>query len=144
MSDDSPRAFLDTNILAYAVLSDDPIRSPKARKLIRELTSTGSPVTSTQVLQELYVTLIRKTARPLTPAQAQRYLDRIARWPVFSPDYRAIREAVDVSAANQISFWDALIVVAAVRLRARILYTEDLNHGQKILGVEVVNPFRLP
>ena len=57
-------------------------------------------------------------------------------------DYPAIREAAHLSADRQLSFWDGLIVVAAKRCGATSLYTEDLNHGQTIEGVEIVNPFR--
>jgi len=56
-------------------------------------------------------------------------------------DYGTIREAAVLARDAVVSFWDALIVVAAARSGARRLYTEDLNHGQKILGVEIVNPF---
>jgi predicted nucleic acid-binding protein len=56
-------------------------------------------------------------------------------------DYPSIRAAVGLAAQARISFWDALVVVAAARAGAAILYTEDLNHGQEILGVRIVNPF---
>jgi predicted nucleic acid-binding protein len=57
-------------------------------------------------------------------------------------DYPAIREAAKLSADRQLSFWDSLILVAARRSGARRIYTEDLQDGQTILGVRVVNPFR--
>jgi predicted nucleic acid-binding protein len=62
--------------------------------------------------------------------------------PVVSIDYPAIREAALLSEARRLSFWDGLIVVAAKRCGAKRLYTEDLNHGQVIEGVEIVDPFR--
>jgi predicted nucleic acid-binding protein len=60
----------------------------------------------------------------------------------MSVDYTAIREAIHLSGKHSFSFWDALIVVAAARSRAARLYTEDLQHGRVVLGVEIVNPFR--
>ncbi len=97
--------------------------------------------TSTQVLQELFVTLTRKIKPPIASEQAVRYLDRIATWPVVLLDYKVIRAAIDLAARHSLSFWDSLVVVAAARSGASRLYTEDLQDGQTLLGVEIVNPF---
>jgi predicted nucleic acid-binding protein len=137
-----PAAFVDTNVFVYALAADDERRSPVAQKLVRELMVTQALRTSTQVLQELFVTLTRKIRTSLTAEQALRYLDQIAVWPVMVTDYGAIRDAIELSAGASLSFWDALVVVAAARSGAKLLYTEDLQDGQSILGVEVVNPFR--
>jgi predicted nucleic acid-binding protein len=142
MSAEEAASFVDTNIFVYALAGDDPERARTAQELLRRLMRAQTLHTSTQVLQELYVTLTRKIRGALSPDQALRYLDGIAAWPVLTPDYGAVRSAVTLSAGHQLSFWDALIVVAASRSGARRLYTEDLQHGQVLLGVEVVNPFR--
>ena len=141
MSAEEVPAFVDTNILVYALAADDPKRAPVAQELIRRLMLHQALHTSTQVLQELYVTLTRKIRKPISPDQALRYLERIAAWPVTVPDYGSIRSAIVLSSGHQISFWDALIAVAASRSGAKRLYTEDLHHGQVLLGVEIVNPF---
>jgi predicted nucleic acid-binding protein len=141
MSAETP-SFLDTNVLVYALAADDERRSPIAQELVRELMVSRTLHTSTQVLQELFVTLTRKVRTPLTSEQALRYLDQIATWPVTVLDYDAVRSAIQLSSSKSLSFWDALVVVAAARSGAKRLYTEDLQHGQIILGVEVVNPFR--
>lgn len=135
-------SFVDTNILVYALAADDARRSPIAQKLLRELMAEQVFRSSIQVLEELYVTLTRKVRTPLAPAQALRYLDQIAAWPVIVLDYRAVRGAIELSASAKLSFWDALVLVAAARAGAERLYTEDLRDGQTVLGVEVVNPFR--
>jgi len=142
MTAEEPQAFVDTNVLVYALAADDPKRSPVAQELIKRLMSRQALHTSTQVLQELYVTLTRKVRQPITPEQALRYLERIAAWPVTVLNYEAIRSAIEVSTANRISFWDALVVVAASLSGAKRLYTEDLQAGRVLLGVEIVNPFR--
>jgi predicted nucleic acid-binding protein len=134
-------AFLDTNVLVYAFGDNDEARSPVARALLKELMAAGGYHTSTQVLQELFVVLTRKGRKPLTAVQAVRYLDELARWPVAVLDYGAVRDAAQLSGTASLSFWDALLVVAAARSGSAFLYTEDLQHGQKILGVEIVNPF---
>jgi predicted nucleic acid-binding protein len=138
-----PVSFVDTNVLVYALAADDVKRSPVAQKLLRELMTAQVFQTSTQVLQELFVTLTRKVRTPMTSEHALRYLDQIAAWPVVVLDYGAVRDAIELSAGARLSLWDALVIVAAARSGAKRLYTEDLQHGQTILGVEVVNPFRV-
>ena len=78
----------------------------------------------------------------LTANEALEFMEGWARFPVVLTDCPSIREAAHLSSKRQLSFWDALIVVAAKRCNAKRLYTEDLSHGQLIEGVEVVNPFR--
>ena len=136
--------FVDTNVFVYALADDDPTRAATAQELIAHLCSTQSLRTSTQILSELFVTLTRKVRAPLSPEVALEYLDQIAAWPVIAPDYSAIRDACQLSTSAKVSFWDALIVVSASRAGAARLYSEDLNPGQKLLGVEIVNPFRAP
>jgi predicted nucleic acid-binding protein len=137
-----PVCFVDTNILVYAMAAGDQVRSPVAQRLIEHLMSMNAFRTSTQILQELFVTLTRKGPRPLGAAAALRYLDQLAAHPVVTPDYALIRQAAELSDSARLSFWDALVVVSAARARAVKLYTEDLQHGRPILGVEIVNPFR--
>jgi predicted nucleic acid-binding protein len=96
---------------------------------------------STQVLQELFVTLTRKVSQRCTSDEALAVLEDLAAWPLVVVDYDAIRAAVDLSDPAELSFWDALVVVAAARSGAAVVYTEDLNDGQKILGVRICNPF---
>jgi predicted nucleic acid-binding protein len=93
---------------------------------------------STQVLQELFVTLTRKVSQRCSTREA---LEALAAWPLIVVDYPAIRAAAKLADQAKLSFWDALIVVAAARAGASVLYTEELNHGQEILGVRIANPF---
>ena len=139
--DDLLTSFVDTNVLVYAFAGDDPTRAPIAQQLLQNLLNRGILRTSTQVLQESFVTLTRKTKVTLTPEQSLRYLDRIAEWPVTVIDYNLIRAAVELAGKHRFSFWDALVIVAAARSGASRLYTEDLQDGQRILGLEIVNPF---
>lgn len=140
MSGDPP-AFVDTNILVYAYDETEPERQAVAEKLLTDLIDDDRIRLSTQVMQEFYVTMTRKVGKPWRPAEVLDLLDDLAVWPVVSADYGLVREAITLSVEAVISFWDALIVVAARQSGASTLYTEDLNHGQRILGVEVVNPF---
>ncbi len=143
MSDNPPQpAFVDTNVLVYAATASGA-KSNAAQKLIRDLVLHKALRTSTQVFQEFYVTVTRKIEVALSSEHAIRFLDAWSVCPVFTLDYPAIREAAKLAGTVTISFWDSLILVAAARSGATRVYTEDLQHGQTIAGVKIVNPFRV-
>lgn len=134
-------SFVDTNVLVHAF---DKSSSPKkivAQRLINELMEEDRLRVSTQVLQELFVTLTRKVSQRCSGEEALEVLEDLTAWPLMIIDYDAIKAAVGLAGHAQLSFWEALVVVAAARTGAAVLYTEDLNHGQEILGVRVTNPF---
>ena len=93
---------------------------------------------SAQVLQEFFVTLTRKVSQRCSSEEALAVLDDLTAWPLLVVDYVAIRAAVELAGQAKLSFWDALV---AARTGSMVLYTEDLNDGQEILGVRVTNPF---
>ena len=141
MTGERALGFVDTNVLVYAF---DKSGSPKrrgAQRLMNELMEQDRLRVSTQVLQELYVTLTRKAMRPCSSEEALAVVEDLAAWPLMVVDYAAIRAAVGLADQAKLSFWDALVVVAAARAGAAVLYTEDLNDGQEILGVRIENPF---
>ena len=137
-----PPGFVDTNVLVYAFDRSEPARRARAAELLSHLASTDRIRLSTQVLQEFFVTVTRKIVSPIAVPRALELLNDLAAWPVATVDVASIRRAASLSDEARLSFWDALIVVSAVQSGAATLYTEDLNHGQMILGVEVVDPFR--
>jgi predicted nucleic acid-binding protein len=141
MNGDGGPAFVDTNVLVYCLQQVPSTKQSVARELVDRLMAEQRLRVSTQVLQELFATMTRKAKLPLATPLVIEYMDGLAEWPPLLIDYSAIRRAAVLSGEASISFWDALIVVAASRSGARTLYTEDLNHGQEILGVRVVNPF---
>jgi predicted nucleic acid-binding protein len=132
-----PNAFVDTNILLYTVEAADQRKTYQARQLILKV--GNDLVTSTQVLQEFYTNATRKLRIP--PPSAVRAMESICRRKVIQVSPTLIFAAIDTSERYRLSFWDCLIVEAAVAGSCEILYTEDLNHGQKIRGVLVQNPF---
>ncbi len=134
------KVFLDTNIFVYSLDQSDSTKRKKCRNLIKSLTDENSGVISTQVLQELYVAATAKLgADPLLVKDIIRSLERLETV-VVSP--MLIKEAIDCSLINRLSFWDALIVVTAESAHCEILWTEDLNHGQVIRGVLIENPLK--
>ena len=131
--------FVDTNILVYAHDSDAGLKHTKAQALVRSLWSnTYPPAISTQVLCELYVSLQKKGA---PPKASKDIVDSYFVWEVIESDLALVRDSIDIKMRHQLSFWDSLILCAAKRANASILYTEDLQDGAKLLGLTVQNPF---
>ena len=134
------KVFLNTNILVYSLDQADAVKMAKCRGLIRSLTAESRGVISTQVMQEFYVAATSKLgADPLLTKDILRSLERFETV-VVSPTL--IKDAIDCSIINRLSFWDALIVVSAESAQCEILWTEDLNHGQIIRGVRIENPLK--
>jgi predicted nucleic acid-binding protein len=140
MSFMSDRIFVDTNILVYAHDLSAGDRHAKASAVMESLWEAETGVISTQVLQEFYVTVTRKIKNPLTPAEAREIIRNYLAWPVQINDPEMTIRASEIEEKNSLSFWDALIVAAALRLQAKKIITEDLNHGQIIEGILVENP----
>jgi len=141
MTGDRALSFVDTNVLVYALDKSGSPKNRLAQRLMNELMEEDRLRVSTQVLQELFVTLTRKVSRRCSREEALAVLEDLTAWPLMVVDYAAIRAAVALADQAKLSFWDALVVVAAARIGAAVLYTEDLNHGQEILGVRISNPF---
>jgi predicted nucleic acid-binding protein len=140
MSFMSDRIFVDTNILVYAHDLSAGDRHAKASAVMESLWEAETGVISTQVLQEFYVTVTRKIKNPLTPAEAREIIRNYLAWAVQINDPEMTIRASEIEEKNSLSFWDALIVAAALRLQAKKIITEDLNHGQIIEGILVENP----
>ena len=137
----SDRACVDTNVLVYAHDRSATDKHLRARALVEALWSSRRGVVSTQVLQELYVNVRRKAAKPLSAAAAREILADYLRWEVVVNDGQSILAAVELETRFKLAFWDALIVQAAITSGAETLYSEDLSHGQRFGDLRVVNPF---
>jgi len=134
------RVFVDTNVLIYAHDVDQKEKHRTARRLLTDLMLSGDGVLSPQVLQEFYVNVTRKIAKPLTKRVAREIVHDFSVWCVdTNADDLAMAFRIEDEA--KISFWDALICASAFRSGASILFSEDLNSGHAIAGVRVENPF---
>jgi predicted nucleic acid-binding protein len=136
------RYFVDTNILVYAFDRFSGVKHVRANAVVSELLSSGQGVVSTQVLQELAVSLRRKVAQPLTRSEIRRVVEDFETWRVFVNTTESILYALEIEERHGISFWDAMIVQAAENSGAGTLYTEDLSDGQTYGKIRVVNPFK--
>lgn len=134
--------FVDTNVLAYAHDASDQRRQPIAVALIDDLWRTRAGVLSTQVLTEFYVVVTRKFDPPLPRRDARGLVDAYAAWRVVQVDPPLIIAASALEEQHSLSFWDALIIETARRAGADRLLSEDLQHGRRIAGLVIENPFR--
>ncbi|MDR3202232.1 MAG: PIN domain-containing protein [Bifidobacteriaceae bacterium] len=133
--------FVDTNVLLYAYDPSAGARHDAARDLVGALGRERRGALSVQVLQEFYVNATRKIAVPLAPDQARDVLRVLGRWPAHSPLAHDVLVAGQIAEEHTLSFWDAMIVRSAEQLGCAVLWTEDLNAGQRIRGLTVANPF---
>jgi predicted nucleic acid-binding protein len=136
----SDKAFVDTNILVYAHDSSSGVKHARALALIERLWTSGGGVLSTQVLQELCVNLRKKVARPFSNDETQQLIEDYLSWEVAVNTPNSILEAMAIETRHKISFWDALILQAAISSGAAILYSEDFSDGQAYGPIRVVNP----
>lgn len=141
MSAEGPREFVDTNVFVYAFDASSGEKGEKARELVRDLWERERGCLSLQVLQELYVTLTRKVGRPLSPEAASRLVEDLSAWPCHEPSRVDLLDAIALARKSKVSLWDALILQSARRSGCDVLWSEDLNAGQKLAGVVVRNPF---
>ncbi len=135
------RRFFDTNLLVYLFDESSPEKQARARSLFRSAVADGSFVISTQVLQEFYVTVTRKLDRPIPPEAAEEALEELSRLPIIPVDTAMVLSAARTSRLHTLSFWDALIVGAALASGATELLSEDLQDGRRFGDLQVRNPF---
>lgn len=141
MSALEPRQFVDTNVLIYAHDVSAGAKHERAMALLKELWQTQTGCLSTQVLQEFYVNVTRKIAKPLPPSVASEIIADLAVWEVHRPGVNDILEAIALQSRHQLSFWDAMILISAQQLGCETVWSEDLNAGQEFGGTVVRNPF---
>ena len=131
--------FVDSNVFLYAVDDADPAKQQAARKWRAELWKGRRGRISFQVLGEFYVNALRK--RPAARDEARAEVRDLLAWNPVIADAALLEQGWKIQDRYQLSYWDALIVAAAKASSCRYLLTEDLQTGQKLEGVEVVNPF---
>lgn len=140
MSANDPRAFVDTNVLLYAYSDSSPEKGKRALELVSELWESRRGCLSIQVLQEFCYGCLRKNLLKESLV-LQSVVSDLSLWTVYSPTTSDILGALAIRERYKLSFWDSMIVRCASELGCTTLYSEDLNTGQTILGLQIVNPF---
>lgn len=141
MRDRPPYQFVDTNVLVYAHDVTAGVKHERARELVRSFWESGFGCLSTQVMQEFYVAVTHKVARPLPGEVAARIVADLAAWRVHAPGVADVLDAIDIHRRYGISYWDALVIQSALRLGCESIWSEDLNPGQVYVNIHMLNPF---
>jgi predicted nucleic acid-binding protein len=138
----SGRFFLDTNLFVYTFDSKAPSKAKRAAQLIRRAADTGEGIISYQVVQEFFNAAFRRFPQPMTVAEAEQYLITVLRPLLAVHSSPALYvEGLRISEKYKVSWYDSLIVAAALEGGCEKLYSEDFQHGQKMEGMRIENPF---
>ena len=135
----APRTFLDTNVLVYSDDPRDPAKRARALDLVQDHLRSRTGTVSLQVLQEYFVSATGKLK--LDSELARQRVEVFARFQVAEPTINDILAAIDLHRLHGFSYWDALVLRMARQAGCRVLLSEDLQNGQVIDGVKIVNPF---
>lgn len=141
MSDRTGKIFVDTNILVYAHDIESGPKRTRAAATLEDLWNRRAGVLSLQVLQEFYVTLTQKIAKPLPSKTALDLVRQYGTWEIAKMDVEDLIEAVHLQQKHRLAFWDALIVQAALSSDCGILLSEDMAHNHRLEGLVIQNPF---
>jgi predicted nucleic acid-binding protein len=133
------RSLIDTNILVYADAVDEPVRQRRAIDVIKQHRAAGEAVLCTQVLQEYVNVALRKLGLPVPLIRERLAFYRRFEVVVTSPEL--VTGALDLHLLHGLSFYDALIVQAAQAGGCQRVLSEDMQHGGRYGGVQIVNPF---
>ena len=131
------RCFLDTNVLIYCYADTEPLKQSRARLVA----SLSNVVVSTQVLKEL-VSVLRKKFKQDWPSIKATLDEVTSNFEIYQNDTSAIKQACSIAERYGMSFYDSLILAAAIGDGCTILYSEDMQHDQKIENtLTIKNPF---
>jgi predicted nucleic acid-binding protein len=138
----SVRFFLDTNIFVYTFDARSPAKVKKGNNLVRRAVESGEGVVSYQVVQEFFNVAFRRFAHPMGRAEAEQYLITVFRPLLAIHSSPALYlSALGIADRHRLAWYDSLIVAAACESDCHVLYSEDFQHGQKIEGLQIENPF---
>lgn len=135
------RCFIDTNLLIYADSGDEPVKQRIALSLLKQLRLNQKGVLSTQVLNEYCNVALNKLKLPHADIREQ--MQFWEQYEVVQVTPAIIHMGLDLHQTRSLGFFDALIVAAAKTSGCTVLYSEDMNAGEMVNGVKIVNPFRL-
>jgi predicted nucleic acid-binding protein len=138
----SVECFIDTNLFIYQLEASEERKAATADRIIRKGIESHNACISFQVVQECLNTVLRKAEIPLSTDETRQYLDN-----VLAPLYRVsaslslYRRALDLQTRYRYGFYDSLIIAAALDAGCTLLYSENLQDGQRIEGLTIENPY---
>ncbi|MBD3290521.1 PIN domain-containing protein [candidate division KSB1 bacterium] len=134
--------FIDTNILIYSFDKSEPTKQKIAKEIISKAFTGYAGCISYQVIQEFLNVATQKFEKPLAKNDCYKFMTNVLEplCEIF-PSMALYKEALEIQEGWQYSFYDSLIISAAIRANCNILYTEDLQHEQRIRNLLIINPF---
>jgi predicted nucleic acid-binding protein len=138
----SDKYFLDSNIFVYCFDRVDKAKNRKANTLVEGALKDHRAVISSQVIQEFLNLATTKFSAPMSEEESRKYMDRVLAplCEVFVT-LDLLKEALSIKTETGFSFYDSLILAAAMIANCSTVYSEDMNAGQKVRGVTIRNPF---
>jgi predicted nucleic acid-binding protein len=133
--------FVDTNVLIYSEDGRVPEKQAQALAWLRVLWQRRAGRLSNQVLNEFYTNVTRRIEPPMQPGDARAEVRRYQRWQPWAIDHPTVETAWSVESRFGFSYSDALIVASAQTLGCRYLLSDDMQHGQVVDSVQILNPF---
>jgi len=137
------RFFLDTNVFVYSLDKSSPTKQKRATELVREAVATGKGIVSYQVIQEFFNVALKGFADVMSVAEGEYYLASVFRPMLAVQSSQGLfADALRLYERYRLSWYDSLIVAAALEAECSVLYSEDMRHGQAFGDLHVNNPFR--
>lgn len=133
------RAFFDSNILIYSDDAGEPRKREIAREFIERYFSAGAAVVSVQVLQEYFNVVTKK--QKMDPSVARVKVELLSKFVAHITLPEDVLLATDIFRLHKLSFWDSMLVRSAKQAECKILFSEDMQHGRIIDGLQILNPF---
>ncbi|WOJ90942.1 PIN domain-containing protein [Methylocapsa polymorpha] len=134
------RLFIDTNILIYALDPAEPLKRAASADLLRRTIANHTLALSPQNLNECYRVLTQR--RRLVPIEAARsFLTHLTPWCIAPLDAQTTVKAWAVQDEAGLEWWDALLIASALMAGCKLFISEDMQDGQLISGMRIVNPF---
>ena len=134
--------FVDTNVMLYAIDDRDADKRDRARDWLRACWERYCGRISVQVLSEFYVNARKRYPEAIAGGDARALVRRYQHWKPWAIDHATMETAWAVESRYGFSYWDSLIVAAAQQQGCQYLLSEDLQHGQVIDSVQILNPFK--
>ena len=137
----SPAYLLDSNIIVYAFDARDVLKRRRAIEVVNRLAKLNVAAVSPQILGETYVSLTHRSRVAMGLEEAERAIWRlVSLFEVFDLSIESVREAIRISRLVRLQYWDALLISTARLNGLSFLLSEDMQDGQLIEGVRIVNP----
>jgi predicted nucleic acid-binding protein len=139
----SAKYFIDTNVFVYSFDAQAPEKKARSMRLIQEGLTTGLGIISTQVIQEFLNVATQKFVTPMEIEHSKLYLRQVLN-PLCHvyPDLALYESCLEIQAKTRYSFYDSLILASALKGDCSVLYSEDLQDGQEVRGVKIINPYQ--